>query len=97
MRGHVYGLKLANAARLLALTRGHWGIENRLHYVHDVALGEDGCRVRNGSAPRVLAALRNGVIHLLAGVEAPSRAAAIRRFQNRREEALELLQVAGHE
>ena len=98
----VYGItslrpEEANAARLLALTRGHWGIENRLHYVRDVTLGEDGCRVRKGSAPQVLAALRNGVIHLLAGVEAPSRAAAIRRFQNRPEEALELLQVAAHE
>ncbi|TMQ32007.1 MAG: transposase, partial [Planctomycetota bacterium] len=37
------------ARRLLELTRGHWGIENRLHYVRDVTLGEDGCRVRKGS------------------------------------------------
>jgi predicted transposase YbfD/YdcC len=36
----------ANARRLLGLTRGHWGIENQLHYVRDVTLGEDGCRVR---------------------------------------------------
>ena len=38
----------ANAQRLLELTRGHWGIENRLHDVRDVTLGEDGCRVRKG-------------------------------------------------
>ncbi len=83
----------ADARRLLGLTRGHWGIENRLHYVRDVTLGEDGCRVRKGSAPQVLAAVRNAVIHLLAGVEAPSYAAAIRRLNNHPEEALALLDL----
>jgi hypothetical protein len=83
----------ANAQRLLGLTRGHWGIENKLHYVRDVTLGEDGCRVRTGSAPQVLAAVRNAVIHLLAGVEASSCAAAIRRLNNHPEEALALLDL----
>jgi predicted transposase YbfD/YdcC len=83
----------ANASRLLGLTRGHWGIENKLHYVRDVTLGEDGCRVRKGAAPQVLAAVRNAVIHLLAGVEAPSYAAAIRRLNNHPEEALALLDL----
>jgi hypothetical protein len=63
-----------------------------LHYVRDVTLGEDGCRVRKGAAPQVLAAVRNAVIHLLAGVEADSRAAAIRRL-NHPEEALALLDL----
>ena len=45
-----------DAADLLAINRGHWGIENRLHYVRDVTLGEDACRVRTGMAPQVLAA-----------------------------------------
>ncbi len=83
----------ADARRLLGLTRGHWGIENKLHYVRDVTLGEDGCRVRRGSAPQVLAAVRNAVIHLLREVEAPSRAAAIRRLNNHPEEALTLLSL----
>jgi len=85
------GPERADAARLLGLTRGHWGIENKLHYVRDVTPGEDGCRVRTGSAPQVLAAVRNAVIHLLAGVEADSRAGAIRRLNNHPEEALALL------
>jgi predicted transposase YbfD/YdcC len=94
----VYGitsldLEEANARRLLELTRGHWGIENKLHYVRDVTLGEDGCRVRKGSAPQVLAAVRNAVIHLLAQVDASSNAAAIRRLNNHPEEALELLDL----
>ncbi len=53
------------AARLLELVRGHWRIENQLHYVRDMTLGEDACRVRSGSAPQVLAALRNCVVGLL--------------------------------
>jgi hypothetical protein len=48
--------------------------------VRDVVLGEDGCHVRSGTAPEVLAALRNVVVHLLDGVEAISHAAALRRF-----------------
>ena len=42
-----------NADELLTLWRQHWHIENWLHYVCDVRLGEDACRVRAGSAPRV--------------------------------------------
>ncbi len=55
----------ADAARLLALSRAHWGIENRLHWVRDVTLGEDACRVRTGSAPQVLAACRNAALGLI--------------------------------
>ena len=39
----------ADAKRLSGLVREHSGIENRLHYVRDVTLGEDACRVRKGS------------------------------------------------
>lgn len=81
----VYGItsltpEEADPQRLLGLARGHWGIENRLHGVRDVTLGEDACRVRSGSAPQVLAATRNVVVHLLEEVEAVSKAAALRRF-----------------
>ena len=98
----VYGItslhsEEADAARLLELVRDHWQIENCLHHVRDVTLREDACRVRKGSAPQVLAALRNAVVHLLAGVAAPSRAAAIRRFNAHPAEALRLLQVANEE
>jgi hypothetical protein len=44
--------KEANAEELLALWRGRRGSETRLHYVRDVTLGEDACRVRTGHAPR---------------------------------------------
>jgi predicted transposase YbfD/YdcC len=55
----------ANAERLLGLSRQHWSIENRLHYVRDVSMGEDACRVRSGHAPQLLAALRNMALGLI--------------------------------
>lgn len=55
----------ASAERLLDWSRGHWGIENRLHRVRDVAFREDSEPTRRGSAPQILAALRNTAIALL--------------------------------
>lgn len=81
----------ADAKRLLGLVRGHWGIENRLHYVRDETLGEDRCRLRKGASAQVLAAVRNVAVYLLAGVEASSKAAAARRFAARPREAIPLL------
>lgn len=55
----------ATAATLLAWWRGHWGIENRTHYVRDVTLDEDACRIRTGDAPQNLAAIRNAIVSML--------------------------------
>ena len=55
----------ADAARLLTLSRNHWSIENRLHYVRDVTCREDQCRTRARAAPQVLAALRNTVLTII--------------------------------
>jgi predicted transposase YbfD/YdcC len=55
----------ADATRLLALSRDHWSIENRLHYVRDVTCREDQCRTRARAAPQVLAALRNTVLTII--------------------------------
>ena len=54
----------AGAKELLALTRGHWGIENGLHGVRDGTLREDASRIRKGSATQVMAVVRNVVIFL---------------------------------
>lgn len=53
----------AGPARLLELKRDHWAIENRLHWVRDVSMDEDRCRVRAGG--RALAAIRNLVLSLI--------------------------------
>ena len=56
---------VADAARLLALSRSHWGIENRLHYVRDVTCREDQCRTRARAAPQALAAIRNTALTII--------------------------------
>lgn len=81
----------ADARRLLELTRGHWAIENGLHYRRDVTLGEDASRIRAGVAPQVMAALRNSILHVLSEVAAPSIAAAVRTMGNSLSQALSLL------
>lgn len=80
-----------DASGLGRLIRDHWGIENRLHYVRDVTLGEDASRIRKGNAPKVLAALRNVAVYLLGQVKAPSKAAATRRFAAHPHEAIRLV------
>ena len=70
----------AAAARLLGIWRGHWGIENRLHWVRDVVFGEDQSQVRTGSAPQLLAALRNLVTGMLRLNGVKNIAAALRHY-----------------
>src|SRR5262249_57485245 len=67
-----------DAASLLRRRRGHWVIENRLHWVRDETFGEDASQIRSGAAPQVLAALRNTVIGVLRLARADQLAAAIR-------------------
>jgi len=77
--------------RLAALIRGHWGIENRLHWVRDVTFAEDHCQVRTGAGPAVMATLRNLAVsrHRLAG--ATNIAAACRHVSRHPKRALQLL------
>jgi predicted transposase YbfD/YdcC len=94
-RETVYGItslsvEQADARRLLALTRGHWGIENGLHHKRDVTLGEDASRVRRGAAPQVMAALRNSIVHVLDNTT-DNLAAAVRTMSNCFHKALALL------
>ncbi|MHC4397896.1 MAG: transposase [Planctomycetota bacterium] len=65
----VYGItslscEKANPARLLKLNRGHWGIENSLHYVRDVTFDEDRSQIRTLNAPEVMASIKNFIISL---------------------------------
>jgi len=81
----------ASARELLGLLRGHWGIENRVHWVRDVTFDEDRCQVRKGSAPQVMAALRNTVIGLLRLRQEPNIAAALRNCAWHAERAIDLV------
>ena len=64
--------------RLLNFLRGHWAIENRLFRVRDATLGEDASQIRKGSAPQVMAALRNTVLALFRRYGSNNIAAALR-------------------
>ena len=79
------------ADRLLQLVRGHWRIENGLHYVRDVTMGEDGSQVRTGSAPQMMAALRNVALNILRLSGATNIAATIRNVAWQPNGALRLL------
>jgi predicted transposase YbfD/YdcC len=69
----------ADAAMLLAYNRGHWGIENRSHYVRDVTFGEDASQIQKGHAPQILAGLRNGLIAAMRAEGVKNIAAALRQ------------------
>jgi predicted transposase YbfD/YdcC len=81
----------ASPQRLLELVRGHWHIENGLHYVRDVTFGEDHSRLRTGNAPQILAALRNLVITLIHRSGSREIAASRRTFAYHPRRALALL------
>jgi predicted transposase YbfD/YdcC len=83
----------ADAARLEQLWRGHWQIENSLHHVRDVTLGEDACQVRSERAPANLAACRNIALNLLRQRGVTNIAAALRRHAMYPREALALMGI----
>ena len=68
----------ASASRLIELWRGHWGIENRLHWVRDTLWQEDRCRIKHPTGGHNMAAVRNAAINLLRLAKAPNLTAAVR-------------------
>ncbi len=86
-----------NAPQIQAFRRGHWNIENPIHYVRDVTFGEDRSTARTGHTPENLATLRNLVIGLC-GLDAARKskpASYLPRFRsaakNDRQIAVDLL------
>jgi hypothetical protein len=95
-RETVYGLTSlttgrADPARLLALSRGHWSIENSSHYVRDMTYDEDRQQVRRKNGPQVMAALRNFAISLLHLTGVTKIAAAVRACARSTRRTLHLL------
>jgi len=56
---------ITGAKRVLGTVRSHWGIENELHWVLDIAFDEDHCRVRKDHGPENFALLRHIALNLL--------------------------------
>ena len=55
----------SDAKRLLNAVRTHWGIENKVHWVLDIAFREDDCRIRQGNGAENFAVLRHIALNLL--------------------------------
>lgn len=70
----------AGPQRLLEYNRGHWCIENKVHYVRDVTMFEDSSRVRKGSGPRMLAILKNIALNILRSNGVKNISSAIQNF-----------------
>jgi len=67
---------------LAGYVRGHWCIENKIHWVRDVTFGEDSSHIRTGSRPRIMATLRNLTIGLIRQAGYTKIAATIRRIRH---------------
>jgi len=83
----------ARPDELAAWIRGHWQIENSLHWVRDVTFAEDLSQVRAGAGPQVMASLRNLVISLHRLVGATNIAAALRHHARDARRPLQLLMI----
>ncbi|MET8536988.1 hypothetical protein ABZV67_35555 [Streptomyces sp. NPDC005065] len=82
----------AGPTRLAELVQDHWSVE-ALHHVRDVTYGEDASRIHTGTAPRLMATLRNLAISLMRQVGWHNIAAAADHYRSRPEHAITLLKI----
>ena len=75
-----------SAEKFASAIRGHWSIENRLHWRLDVAMNEDNCRIRRGDAAELFSGIRHIAVNILsqnksfkAGLRRKMRKAAMDR------------------
>jgi len=83
----------ASPERLLSINRGHWEIENRLHWVRDVTFDEDRSQIRKGKGPHCMASLRNLVISIFRMLGFKYIPSGIRYFIMHLENALGILGI----
>ncbi|MGN9779356.1 ISAs1 family transposase [Micromonospora sp. H33] len=83
----------AKPAQLATWIRGHWSIENKIHWVRDVTYDEDRCQIRTGTGPEVMAALRNAAIGALRTAGIANIAAANRHHARDSTRPLALLGI----
>jgi hypothetical protein len=74
--------RCAHPGLLAGWLQNHWGIEDRVHRVRDVTHSEDASRIRTGTGPQLMAALRNTDLNL-ARLRGETNIAASRRRKRR--------------
>jgi predicted transposase YbfD/YdcC len=72
----------ADAHRFAHAVRGHWGVENRLHWRLDVVFSEDASRIRKGNAPAIMTSIRHLCMNLF-----ERESSSLRLSQKRRKAA----------
>lgn len=82
-----------SAQEILKMNRGHWSIENCVHYVRDVTFEEDKSRIRTGNGAHIMAILRNLAINLLRSRGVKNIAEKIQKFAWSRVALLKFLGV----
>jgi predicted transposase YbfD/YdcC len=78
-RTYITSLDASDPARLAAMVRGHWGVENGLYWMLDVAFHEDQSLVRKDHAPRNLSLLRKLALMLVRREKTHKRGVATKR------------------
>ncbi|CDZ87539.1 ISAs1 family transposase [Rhodococcus ruber] len=81
----------AAPSQVAAWIRGHWAIENRLHWVRDVTFDEDRSTISTGTAPRVMATIRNTAVSILRLAGHTSIATALRHHSRNPHRPIDLL------
>ena len=71
-----------DAKRFAHAVRGHWGVENRLHWRLDVVFSEDASRIRKGNAPAIMTSIRHLCMNLF-----ERESSSLRLSQKRRKAA----------
>ncbi len=86
---------VADAKEALRCVRGHWAIENSLHWVLDVSFREDECRIRAENATQNMATLRHMVLNLLKQEQSCKRGIKTKRLKAGWDESylLKVLQI----
>ena len=83
----------AKPHQLATWIRGHWSIENQIHWIRDVTYDEDRSQIRTGTGPHIMAALRNTAIGALRTAGITNIAAATRHHARDSKRPLALLGV----
>ena len=84
-----------NPDQALQITRAHWSVENQLHWVLDVALGEDLNRARKDNAPSNIALLNRLALNALIAIDDPKTSIRTRIKKEAREDTY-LLKALSH-
>ena len=72
-----------NAKQLAEAIRGHWAVENSLHWILDVTLREDDSRVRKDHAPENMAMVRHIILNMLQNTKKKFKDMSIKRLQKK--------------